>query len=833
MSANFDLETFHAKAQSIIENRSLIPTNTYIDQLEELINELKPGYTPLQYTPQTQELQGYLNKAKSRISSLFDNAPVSTCFIDANGRVIVANNAFCQILNREQLACTGMDLRDFIDSESIELFNFQVHKVILSKSTLATNLKFIKGGNKIVVRFQTTYYNEGNEDYLQCTATDITDTKAIERELAASEAQFRNLLEASPTGILVLYKGKYIYSNQAAANLFGYEKPDDLLEIPALETVVEGEQAKMKSRIERLENNSPNTPIEVTIICRDGQLRECESVSLPLIFNNRLAALIMISDISKRKKDEKIIRESEKKYREMYQMLRLMCDNVPDMIWAKDLENQYVFTNKAISEGLLNAVDTNEPIGKNYTFFAQREREQNPDKPHWHSFGELVQDSDLQVVQKKQALKYDDVGNVKGKFLHLEVYKSPFFDSEGNIIGTVGSARNVTRKRWLERENEKMVNTLTAQTARLNAVMDVLPDLLFVMNTDGDFLDFFASDTSSLAYDPKRIKELNLSSLFAPDEVERQLKIYKNCIETQSVQTFEYELKTDGETKCYEARVAALSPTSVLAIVRDITEKKNSESQLKRYNAELIKAKEKAEESDRLKSAFLANMSHEIRTPMNSIMGFADLLNDPDIDTEERQYYTGIILNRSEDLLQLINDILDISRIESGNATTSNSICELYKLLDQLHLSFTNKLKLLPESQVQLVCEKAATTDNIVFEVDELKLKQIFVNLLDNALKFTSQGSIHFGFKAIANGNITFFVSDTGIGIEPKYQEIIFERFRQAEIINRNDYKGTGLGLSICKGNVELMGGKIWVESMPDKGSQFYFMLPFNQKQGV
>ncbi|MFZ4546072.1 MAG: PAS domain-containing sensor histidine kinase [Bacteroidales bacterium] len=827
MSANFDLESFHARAQSIVENKSLISTNMYIEQLEDLINEIKPGNSPLHITPGTHELQGYLSKAKSRISSLFDKTPVGSCFLDANGKVVATNNAFCQILNLEQVACTGVDLRNFIDSESIELFNFQVQKIIASKSTLATNLKFIKGEKKVVVRFQTTYYNEGSEDFLQCIATDITDTKAIERELAASEAQFRNLLEASPTGILVLYKGRYIYSNQAAVDLFGYGKPDDLLEIPALETVVEGERAIMKARIERLANNVPNSPAEVTIICRNGHHKECESVSIPLVYANRLSALIMISDISKRKKDEKIIRESEKKYREMYQMLRLMCDNVPDMIWAKDLDNQYIFTNKAISEGLLNAVDTNEPIGKPYAFFAQREREKMTKNPDWHTFGELIQDYDLQVISNRQALKYDDVGNVKGEYLHLEVYKSPFFDSEGNIIGTVGSARNVTRKRWLERENDKMVNELTAQTARLNAVINVLPDLLFILNINGDFLDYFASNSNSLAFDPKRIKGLNLSSLFAPEEVERQIIIYKHCIETQSVQSFEYDLTADGETKCYEARVAPLNSTSVLAIVRDITEKKNSESQLKKYNAELIKAKDKAEESDRLKSAFLANMSHEIRTPMNSIMGFADLLNDPELDAEERLYYTGIILNRSEDLLQLINDILDISRIESGNATTSNSSCELNKLLDQLHLSFTNKLKLLPESHVQLVCEKDATTDKIVFEVDELKLKQIFINLLDNALKFTSSGSIHFGFKALANGIITLFVADTGIGIEPKYQEIIFERFRQAEIKNRNDYKGTGLGLSICKGNVELMGGKIWVESIPDKGSQFYFQLPF------
>jgi signal transduction histidine kinase len=276
--------------------------------------------------------------------------------------------------------------------------------------------------------------------------------------------------------------------------------------------------------------------------------------------------------------------------------------------------------------------------------------------------------------------------------------------------------------------------------------------------------------------------------------------------------------------------VAPLNSDSVLAIVRDITDKKLGESRMEKYNAELIAAKEKAEESDRLKSAFLANMSHEIRTPMNSIMGFADLLNDPDLDEEERQYYTGIILSRSEDLLQLINDILDISRIESGNATTSNSSCDLNKLLDQLHLSFSNKLKLIPESYALLQCVKAIDGEKLMIEVDELKLKQIFVNLLDNALKFTREGTIRFGYQLPQNGTITFFVLDTGIGIEPKYQEIIFERFRQAEIHNRNDYKGTGLGLSICKGNVELMGGKLWVESIPGIGSQFYFQLPFVQK---
>jgi signal transduction histidine kinase len=286
----------------------------------------------------------------------------------------------------------------------------------------------------------------------------------------------------------------------------------------------------------------------------------------------------------------------------------------------------------------------------------------------------------------------------------------------------------------------------------------------------------------------------------------------------------------DGSKQYFEARIAPLSEDSVLAIVRDITQKKQTEHQLKLYTTELLASKEKAEESDRLKSAFLANMSHEIRTPMNSIMGFADLLNEPDLDAGERKQYTDIIIGRAADLLQIINDILDISRIESGNVTLINGSFDLNNLLDELNTSFTSKLALKPNSKARLVCEKAVNLGRFIIEADEFKLKQIFVNLLDNAIKFTQQGSIRFGYKMPENGIITCFVEDSGIGIESKFHDVIFERFRQADIPDRVIYKGTGLGLAICKGNAELMGGTIGVESKPGEGSKFLFSFPFLQR---
>jgi len=829
MPKNFDIDSFRSKAKVVLENKSLLSAAEYTNQLEKLLLQLQPEKAEDFMYPGLNDLHEHLDKAKSRINSLFYNAPVAYCVLGENGFVISTNKAFCNLFLLDQSTIDGQDLRKYIHPESLELFDFQINKIISSKTTLTANLRFFQGEKEIIIRFQPTYYNEGGIGYLQCIATDISDTKAIENELAASEAQFRNLLEESPVGILVLYKGKYIYSNRAATDLFGYEHPDELVGLTALDTVSEESKPMFRERISRLENNRPNKPTEGIIVCKNGMHKTCETVSMPVIFNNRLSALILISDISVRISTEKQLRENEAKYKEMYQLLRLMCDNVPDMIWAKNLNNEYIFANVAMCNGLLSAADTSEPVGKTDMFFAQRERDLHSENPDWHTFGEICRDTDTIILQNNESQRFDEYGNVKGEFLFLDVYKAPFYDSEGNIIGTVGSGRDVTHERWLQNEHNKTLETLRLQTARLDAVISVLPDLLFIVNTEGDFLDFFSSDPGKLILDPAHITELNLRDIFNPEEVKRHLDIYRRCIETNSIQAFEYTMTADGKELYYETRTTPLSNNSVLAIVRDITDNKINQLQVKKYMEELVLAKEKAEKSDQLKSAFLANMSHEIRTPMNSIMGFAELLNDPELDSEKRREFADIIIERSGDLMQIINDVLDISRIESGNASLHKGNCDINKLLDLLHSSFESKLRLRSGFKISLVCEKAVSIGQLVFRTDEFKLKQTFVNLLDNALKFTEQGSIRFGYEMPTDGSILFFVTDTGIGIEAQFTDIIFERFRQADISSRNYYKGTGLGLAISKGNIELMDGQIWVDSTPGKGSTFYFRLPFVQ----
>jgi signal transduction histidine kinase len=243
----------------------------------------------------------------------------------------------------------------------------------------------------------------------------------------------------------------------------------------------------------------------------------------------------------------------------------------------------------------------------------------------------------------------------------------------------------------------------------------------------------------------------------------------------------------------------------------------------KKTEAELTKAKIKAEESDNLKTAFLANISHEIRTPMNGIIGFASLLVDKAVDEESQKVYVEIINNSCNQLLSIINDIVDISRIESGLVTLSESPFSLNCLMDELQMFF---LPFAEKSGLKLSSTKGLDDSECEIISDHTKLRQVLNNLLINAIKFTKKGEIRFGYTK-KDEFIEFFVSDTGIGIKPQFQQIIFERFRQADSSETNVYGGTGLGLSISKAFIELLDGKIWLESEPNRGSKFYFTISY------
>jgi PAS domain S-box-containing protein len=236
----------------------------------------------------------------------------------------------------------------------------------------------------------------------------------------------------------------------------------------------------------------------------------------------------------------------------------------------------------------------------------------------------------------------------------------------------------------------------------------------------------------------------------------------------------------------------------------------------------IIKAKEKAEESDRLKSAFLANMSHEIRTPLNSIIGFSELLTDANFDAEQHTEFARIINENGNSLLVILSDIMDISKIEAGQIRVKKSVFVVNGFMADIQREFAYKAA---TKGIELKLDQLNPEEKITLVSDETKIRQIIVNLVSNALKFTHEGYVEIGFRRI-DEQVLFHVKDTGIGIPPAFHQQVFERFRQVDSSRTRKYGGNGLGLAISKSLVELLGGEIWIDSDLNQGSTFFFTIP-------
>ncbi|NOX48325.1 MAG: response regulator [Chlorobi bacterium] len=385
------------------------------------------------------------------------------------------------------------------------------------------------------------------------------------------------------------------------------------------------------------------------------------------------------------------------------------------------------------------------------------------------------------------------------------------------------------------------------------SIISQAQDGIIVLDLDGRFIQVNDAFEKMTQYPVQDLIGKHLKEVFLKSHNTGPFTIFE-LLSRSSGKNIDWDFVRKDETS-FPVTVSASfimdeegKPSMIMAIIKDITDYKRileeltlhkehfeelveeRTRQLAETNKKLLVAKKKAEESDRLKSAFLSNMSHEIRTPMNAIIGFSQILKDTDISLESQSEYLNIIIDKGNLLMNIINDIIDISKVEANKMEIVKNVCNVDIILDEIHVSFTNLLSKDNRDNLELLFEKNKNQKGLLIFSDPYRLKQILTNLVSNAIKFTNKGHVKVGYEVIKDDDghfVKFHIEDTGIGIAIENTDLIFNRFRQIEESDTREFGGTGLGLAISKTLTELLGGKIWVESELGKGSVFYFTIPY------
>ncbi|AXT59993.1 PAS domain S-box protein [Aquimarina sp. AD10] len=357
---------------------------------------------------------------------------------------------------------------------------------------------------------------------------------------------------------------------------------------------------------------------------------------------------------------------------------------------------------------------------------------------------------------------------------------------------------------------------------RYHTLTNLIPVGVFMTKADGKttFVNAKWCDLSGLTQE-EALNDGWLNAVHPEDRI-RLKKGWYDDAEKRKDSDAEYRFLRDDGTVIWvlgQAIPEYNEKKQIIGYVGTLTDITN----IKLYELELNRLKEKAEESDRLKSAFLANMSHEIRTPMNGVLGLAELLKEPKLTGDEQHLYLDLIKESGARMLNIIKDIIDISKIEANQVSMFSNQININEQTDYLYNFFK------PETDtkgITLVLENGLPTEKAVVETDKEKFNAVLTNLVKNAIKYTNEGTISFGYH-LKNDFLEFYIKDTGIGIPQNRQDAIFDRFVQADIEDRYALEGAGIGLSIAKAYTEMLNGKIWVESEENKGSTFYFTIPY------
>ncbi len=748
-----------------------------------------------------------LIKSEGKYRNLVETASDAIYLMSEDATIIDTNQSALDISGKAREEIVGHSINSVDPNYPVSKFLDFWKDVPFNKQIIIESTHQHKNGDLIPVELSVKKHKLNDRIYYYTIARDITERKKAEEALKESEESFGEMFRNMGNGVCrykVIDGGNdFVFADiNKAGEEIAKVKKSNILGKSIFEVRPNSEKYGLADVFKRVWKTG-KSEIYNGSFYQDEDLTGYFKNFVYKLSSGDIVAIF--EDLTENKMAEEKLQKSEAKYKDLFvKMMNAFA--LYEMIFdekGEPFDYKFLEVNPAWEKivGIKAEIVINKTI-----------REIIPN----------IEDSWIQVygrvVKTGIPEEFEDYDKKTQKYYHIYAYRT----EHGKFAVLFN---DITERKQADEALLKAKEKAEENEIKFKAVFYTSPDAININKMDGEYVEINLGFTRLTGYTKddvigKRSSEINIWTI--PEDRE---KLIDTLQEFGIIENLESVFKSkDGglTTALMSAKIITLkNEPHIISVTRAISE-------LKKFEQELIEAKRKAEESDRLKSAFLANMSHEIRTPMNGILGFTSLLKEPGFSGKEQKKFIDIIEKSGERMLSTINDIINISKIESGQVDLIISDFNLNNQLDELFEFFLPEAK---KKNIQLSITNKVPDQQANFRSDKEKLNSILTNYIKNAIKYTPRGSIKIGYsinKNVGQNELEFYVKDTGIGISKERQKTVFSRFVQADIEDRQSYEGSGLGLAISKAYVEILGGKTWVESEEGVGSQFYFTIPYN-----
>jgi PAS domain S-box-containing protein len=734
-----------------------------------------------------------LQESERRFRELIELAVDGIMIGSPEGIIIGANTYMQNLTGRSIEHLVGINISELFGSNALK--NKPLRYDLLKKGeTVFGERDIIRPDGKIIpIEMHTKMMPDGT---YQSIYRDVTERQRAEEILRESETKFKSLVESTSDMIWETnLEGKYTYISPQFENLLGY-LPEEVIGTSPFQYIASENIGDIITQSDEIVKKAvPFSALVNKYKHRNGHILYFETSGVP-VFNNsglHIGFRGISRDITKRHIAEK----------ELHKLSSVVHQN-PNTIIITNLEGKMEYINPAGC--IISGYSVDELIGKSPSIFSSGETPKETYKSLWTTIKAGKEWKGTFRNKKKN-----------GEYFWESAFILPIRDAEGTVTHYLGVKEDISKRIQAE-------DALKESEERFRKLFEASPDAIILADIEtGMLIDANSAACSMLGYTLNEIRQLHQTMIHPARFEEYSAKSFNEhaevAITSGTVQPIEnFIRRSDGS----EIPVEVLSSNITLngrqilqGVFRNITERKQARE-------ELMKAKEKAEAGDKLKSAFLQNISHELRTPLNGIIGFSEMITQMDSTEEDRVEFNKMIKRSSTRLINTITSYMDISMIVSGITEINLRSFSLRNFLNNIIDQTTDSCN---SRNLLIDIINNAPVEDIQIKTDENLLGKIFFHLIDNAIKFTKRGSVTIGYNLKA-GYHQFSISDTGTGISNDSLSVIFEIFRQADLTTSRSYEGSGLGLSIARGFVKLLGGDIHVESVPNEGSTFFFTIP-------